>query len=91
MVTYYVDREADGGWISLGDVVGVDEGVGRLLVWDSVCVIVLVQNNVVDVTYDDLILIIIMIDDLVWMLTEQDDIQMVVYHQIPQNLPDDKL
>ena len=32
--------------------------------------IVLIQNNVVDATYDDLILIIIMIDDLVWMLME---------------------
>ena len=34
--------ETDAGLKSLGDAVGVDEGVGIVLVWDSVSVIVLV-------------------------------------------------
>ena len=46
--------EAD-GWISSGDIVGVNEGVGIALVWDSDPVIVLVYDIVGDIIYDDMI------------------------------------
>ena len=55
--------EANGGWKSLGDAVGVDEGVGIVLVWDSDSVIVLVQDVVDDMMYGAMLWICIVIDE----------------------------
>ena len=51
--------EADGGRISSGAVVGVDQGVGIGFVWDSVGIVVVVQDNIVDLTYDNNIILLL--------------------------------